>query len=172
MPSILSRFKRSPSTSSNHSEDHPAVEGLPNPQDQTHSSFQVHRGSTQVHTPQRSLDLTSGSSSISSSPTNNSGPGSSFVEVFDVGERERHRPAPLAVPLGEANVQGQIVGTPKLTISGEGASPRSLATDSPISRGSPIPPFASRGLGLGIDSKNSSRRVSCPPSRFCIVYPC
>jgi hypothetical protein len=158
MPSLLSRFKRSPSTSSSKSEDQPSEPAAP-----PHSTFSIHRDSTQINknTPQRSADSIS-ISSTSSSPDSVQG---RFVEVFGDGQTKakditttKNRPAPLAVPASNTLVQGNVVGTPKFTISGEGSSPRSLTTDSPISRGSPVPPLP-RGLGLGLDSSNSSRRV-------------
>jgi hypothetical protein len=154
MPSILSRFKRSPSTSSAHSED-PAT-----PHTDTTRPISI-----SAQTP-KSQFTESGRVSPTSSSTG--GTASSFVEVFDDGRGgiEKHRPAPLAVPLA-IHTNGGVLGTPKLVLTAEGSNSPISVIDSPASRGSPVP---TRGLGLGSDYQTSKRRVSLHLVNQCIAY--
>ncbi|OCF40765.1 hypothetical protein I317_05460 [Kwoniella heveanensis CBS 569] len=175
MPSILSRFKRSPSTSSSISESDLAPPGS--------SSNNANLDPATNSNTSRSRRSSTVSSSTQASPRvsyidtdrerrQSLGPGSSgsvFVEDFEsttssssilkssLSPSKRHvtpsprqkSPPPLSVPGSE--VKTQPLGTPKLVLTEEGSnSPRSFSS-SPLKNGRP-----GIGLGLGSISVNSS----------------
>ncbi|KAK6905297.1 hypothetical protein I203_106119 [Kwoniella mangroviensis CBS 8507] len=146
MPSILSRFKRSPSTSSTTSEGELIADKLSGSEDDQHPTSSRNR-------------------SISNSGSPGAGAsGSLFVENFDntstsggspikrhITPSPRNKPSPLAVPPSSNSKNRQPLGTPKLVLTEEGSnSPRSFSS-SPVvtsptsihSRNRPNP-----GLGL------------------------
>ncbi|WVW81879.1 hypothetical protein I302_103877 [Kwoniella bestiolae CBS 10118] len=143
MPSILSRFKRSPSTSSTTSEGELIADKLNTEEEEYH------------HT----LDRQNGSPGAA---------GSLFVENFDntsgsgspikrqITPSPRNRPSPLAVPPNSSGKSNQPLGTPKLVLTEEGSnSPRSFSSSPVVT--SPIRSRPNLGLGL---SNTSTQDIS------------
>ncbi|RSH81505.1 hypothetical protein EHS25_006862 [Saitozyma podzolica] len=140
MPSILARFKRSPSASSDLSQP---------------DADRSRSGSTSSNA--ISLNSERDATDPSTQHTSRQGSESIFVENFDNDASSSaapsrqvsptkltpHRPAPLDVPR-------PILGTPKLVLTEEGSnSPRSFSS-SPVINGSPSKLKAREGLGLGL----------------------
>lgn len=150
MPSILSRFKRSSSTSSSHS-----VENRHTRSDTVSSS------NSQTATTEDDIVLTPSRSSTAGQG------GSSFVEQFDEPsssptKQAKHKPTPL--PLGiPDSTNKQVLGTPKLVLTEEGSnSPRSFES-SPV-----IPnPRAAQPAGLGIALGAGARLPGVRSDPFC-----
>ncbi|WVQ93593.1 hypothetical protein IAU59_000668 [Kwoniella sp. CBS 9459] len=197
MPSILSRFKRSPSTSSSISES-----DLPS------STSNANNINLEVNTASTSSSRNRRASTVSTSSPHASprasyvdpdrerrqslGPGSSgsvFVEDFDSASSPsiikqsaspskrqavtpspgKHKPPPLSVP-GSDSKPTQPLGTPKLVLTEEGSnSPRSFSS-SPLRNGRP----AGIGLGLGSVHSGSEDDIDTPTqydSSFSINRP-
>ncbi|WRT63770.1 uncharacterized protein IL334_000695 [Kwoniella shivajii] len=157
MPSILSRFKRSPSTSSSNGDL--AEESRSRRSSVVSSNYTYEEGEQHITSP--------GRSKIAVPP----GPGGSiFVENFSDNNQNqnqntssspvkrqitpspRDRPAPLNVPVSNSNPPIQPLGTPKLVLTEEGSnSPRSF-NSSPVVT-SPTKVDRTRPtLGLGISN--------------------
>ena len=137
MPSILSRFKRSPSTSSSSlpggDQHHPR-------RTSTVSSHHSTTTSTEEETALAADSNTTWSPLIGQE-------GSSFVEQFDEpsdspSQQGKRRPAPLAIPEPlDKYISGK--GTPKLVLTEEGSNSRISLDSSPVK--------AKRGeTGLGL----------------------
>ncbi|WVF65961.1 hypothetical protein IAT40_000699 [Kwoniella sp. CBS 6097] len=178
MPSILSRFKRSPSTSSSISEsDLPPISSSSGNLEPNITTSRSRRASTVSSTTQASPRVSY--VEPDRERRQSLGPGSSgsvFVEDFDsnssstifkqstsaspskrqITPSPRHKPPPLSVPGSE--VKTQPLGTPKLVLTEEGSnSPRSFSS-SPLKNGRP----GAIGLGLGSVHSGSEDDIDTP----------
>ncbi|WVQ62718.1 uncharacterized protein L199_000866 [Kwoniella botswanensis] len=147
MPSILSRFKRSPSTSSTTSEGELIADKLSGTEEDH-----------QAQSHDRSIR-----NSISGSPGAGAS-GSLFVENFDntstsggspikkhITPSPRNKPSPLTVPPSSNSKNHQPLGTPKLVLTEEGSnSPRSFSSSPVVTSPTSIHSRNRPNLGLGL----------------------
>lgn len=137
MPSILSRFKRSPSTSS-------SLSGSDNRHRRSSTVSSAHSNSNTL--PSEDETLLSPATSSQSPTLGRSG--SHFLEEFGVpvvspSKQGKHKPEPLALP---GNTNQQVLGTPKLVLTEEGSnSPRSFDSNPVMAS-----PRHGQAEGLGI----------------------
>ncbi len=136
MPSILSRFKRSPSNASSLEGDH------------------RHRRSSTVSSSHSNTALISSEDETILSPaTSSQSPtgGSRFIENLGANsgsptKQPKNKPAPLAIPPA---ANQQVLGTPKLVLTTEGSnSPKSF--DSSLVSVQHLEKPRVEGVGLGI----------------------
>jgi len=136
MPSILSRFKRSPSTSS-------SLSGSDNRHRRSSTVSSAHSNSNTL--PSEDETLLSPATSSQSPTLGRSG--SHFLEfgvpVVSPSKQGKHKPEPLALP---GNTNQQVLGTPKLVLTEEGSnSPRSFDSNPVVAS-----PRNGQAEGLGI----------------------
>ncbi|WWC66772.1 uncharacterized protein I206_100677 [Kwoniella pini CBS 10737] len=164
MPSILSRFKRSPSTSSTTSESDLFAEAL----ERDRKNRRVSSVSSTSYTlPEGEEDL-----SYNDSPRPGKG-GSLFVENFDnsssiggspikrqITPSPRNKPVPLSLPIPNSESKSnQPLGTPKLVLTEEGSnSPRSFSSSPVVT--SPISRNKANRPNLRLGSSNTSQGIS------------
>ncbi|WWC99175.1 hypothetical protein V866_006070 [Kwoniella sp. B9012] len=147
MPSILSRFKRSPSTSSTTSEGELIADKLSGTEDDYQAEFH-----------NRSISNSIGGSSGAGAS------GSLFVENFDntstsggspikrhITPSPRNKPSPLTVPPSSNSKNHQPLGTPKLVLTEEGSnSPRSFSSSPVVTSPTSTRSRNRPNLGLGL----------------------